>query len=225
MVLNLSVCACAGYTRCPWSHMCISGCTSVYLCASSLQNLAVPQDLHFPLSVPLERSDWPCVRWCGTGRYQEQGQCFFIGLSCSIHFGSLLFFHFSSFCLYVGTVRLGSLDWYCVDHYFPALHYRPLLTIIIIIIIRHRRKRLTLELVLRSAPLKQAEITGDVLEWDSNGVHLENATGPHQLSGSCGHSIRAVSASLLPIQMCHKEQMARNNYVDNNIKIINNQIT
>ena len=24
------------------------------------------------------------IRWCGTGGFQEQGQCFFIGLSCSI---------------------------------------------------------------------------------------------------------------------------------------------
>ena len=26
----------------------------------------------------------PCIRWCGTDRFQEQGQCFFIGLSCCI---------------------------------------------------------------------------------------------------------------------------------------------
>ena len=39
----------AGYTRCP-------GRTSVYLCAASLQNFAVPQDFFSLLSVPLERS-------------------------------------------------------------------------------------------------------------------------------------------------------------------------
>ena len=36
-------------TRCP-------GLTSVYLCATSLQNLAEPQDFCFPLSFSLERS-------------------------------------------------------------------------------------------------------------------------------------------------------------------------
>ena len=35
-------------------------------------------------SVPLERSCLTSIRWCGTGGFQEQGQCFFIGLSCSI---------------------------------------------------------------------------------------------------------------------------------------------
>ena len=52
--------------------------TSVYLCAASLQNLAVPHDFCFPLSVPLERSCWPRIRWCGTGGFQEQGQCFLL---------------------------------------------------------------------------------------------------------------------------------------------------
>ena len=58
-----------GYTWC-------SGRTSVYLYAASLQNLAVLN--------PLERSFWPCIRWCGIGGFQEQGKCYFIGLSCSI---------------------------------------------------------------------------------------------------------------------------------------------
>ena len=33
------------------------------------------------------------VRWCGTGGFQEQGQCFFIGLSCSIP--TIVFYYFS----------------------------------------------------------------------------------------------------------------------------------
>ena len=45
-----AVCASASYTRC-------SGRTSVYLCTSSLRNLAVPQYLDSPLRVPVER---PC---------------------------------------------------------------------------------------------------------------------------------------------------------------------
>ena len=58
------------------------------------------QDLYFPLSVPVERSYWPCIRWCGTGGFQEQYQCLFIGLSCSIPC-RLLFFPISSF-LFIG---------------------------------------------------------------------------------------------------------------------------
>ena len=37
-------------------------------CASSHCYFSVPQDLYAPLSVSLERSWWPCVWWCGTGR-------------------------------------------------------------------------------------------------------------------------------------------------------------
>ena len=39
-----------------------------------------------PLCVPEKQSCWPCIRWCGTARFQDQGQCFFIGLGCSIPF-------------------------------------------------------------------------------------------------------------------------------------------
>ena len=49
MMRYLDVCASTGYTRCP-------GRTSVYLCAVSLQNLAVPHDFFSPLSILLERS-------------------------------------------------------------------------------------------------------------------------------------------------------------------------
>ena len=33
------------------------------------------------------------IQWCGTGRFQEQGQCFFIDLSCSIP--TIVFYCFS----------------------------------------------------------------------------------------------------------------------------------
>ena len=49
MVLYLSVCASAGYTRC-------SGRTSVHLYIASLQHIAVQKDFYCPLGVPLERS-------------------------------------------------------------------------------------------------------------------------------------------------------------------------
>ena len=63
------------------------------------QYLAVPQDLHSPLIVHVERSCWNGIRRCGTGGFQDQSQCFFIGLSFSIYFCLLLFFNFSYFCL------------------------------------------------------------------------------------------------------------------------------
>ena len=78
--------ASAGYTRCP-------GRTSVYFCAASLQNLAVPHDFCSRLSVHPERYCLPRIRWCGIGGFQELGQCFFIGLSCSIL--TIVLYHFS----------------------------------------------------------------------------------------------------------------------------------
>ena len=47
----------------------------------------------FPSRVPLEWSCWPRILWSGTGGFQEQGQCFFIGLRCSIP--TLVFYYFS----------------------------------------------------------------------------------------------------------------------------------
>ena len=111
-----------------------------YVCcmiASSLQNIAVSQDLYSSLSVPMERSRWPSIRWCGTGGFQEQGKFFFWGLSCSMPFCLLLFYLFSSFCAQVGIVGLESLNWYGVNHALPALHCQPLLIIIIILIFSH----------------------------------------------------------------------------------------
>ena len=89
MVLYLdSACQCRlhNYTRCP-------GHTSVYLCAALLQNITVLHYFYSRLSVPLEWSCWPHIRWCGTGGLQEQGQCYFIGLSCSIP--TIVFYYFS----------------------------------------------------------------------------------------------------------------------------------
>ena len=95
-----AVYASAGFTRC-------SGHTSVYYsCASSLQNLTVPHYLYSPLSVTVEQSCWTCIQ-CLTGRFQKQSQWFFIGLSYLIPFCLLLFFPFSTFCLYVGIVGRG----------------------------------------------------------------------------------------------------------------------
>ena len=64
-----------------------------YLYTASLQNIAVQQDFYSTLGVPLERSCWPRIRRCGTGGFQEQGQCFFIGLSSSV--STMILYSFS----------------------------------------------------------------------------------------------------------------------------------
>ena len=51
--------------------------TSVHLCASSLQNLAVLQDFCSPVSISVEGV--PVFNGVGHG-FQELGQCLFIGL-------------------------------------------------------------------------------------------------------------------------------------------------
>ena len=62
------------------------------------------------LSVSLwnDFSDWPRVRWCGTGGFQEQGQCLFIGLAARSLFFSccVLFFHSVGWCCGVGVFGL-----------------------------------------------------------------------------------------------------------------------
>ena len=65
-------------------------------------------------------------RWCGTGRFQEQGQCFFIGQSCSIQLYSSTPFPFLFFL---------SVGWCCGAGVFGLI-----VIIIIIIIIRKGRQ-------------------------------------------------------------------------------------
>ena len=74
-----------------------------------------------PLCISVERSWWPCIRWWGTGRFQEQGQCFSIGQSCSLPYCLLLF----SISLFL------SMGWYCGAGVFG---------LIIIIIIKKGRQ-------------------------------------------------------------------------------------
>ena len=75
------------------------------------------QDFCSLLSVPLELSCWPCIRRCGTGEFQEQGQFFFIVLSCTIP--TIVFYCFPfSFFLYVG--------WYRGDGVFGLIGRRSL---------------------------------------------------------------------------------------------------
>ena len=105
MVHTCTCSASAGYTRC----FCR---TSVYLCASLLQNHAVTQEFYSHFSVTVKRSCRPCIWWCGTGEFQEQGRCFSIGLSCSLPFTSITFFNYS-FQLLTSLQLLFSAGWYC----------------------------------------------------------------------------------------------------------------
>ena len=75
-----TVCASSGYTLWP-------GRTSVYLFAALLQNLTVPEDFCSPLG------------------FQEPGQCYFIGLSCSIP--TIVFHYFSRSLLSVYMLVLS----------------------------------------------------------------------------------------------------------------------
>ena len=101
MVLYLSpVCAGEGYMRC-------CDRTSVDVCACSLQNSAVPQDYYSSISISVERSWWPRIRWCGTGGFQVHGQNLFILIAarfCVSYCLSFLWLHF--------------FGWYCVAGVF-----------------------------------------------------------------------------------------------------------
>ena len=89
-----------------WSHI----GTLTRLLAAEPRSIAGFYSL---VSISVERSWWPLIRWCGTGGFQEQVQCLFIDLadhslfiSCCFPF---LFFH--------------SLGWYCgTDRVFIALY-------------------------------------------------------------------------------------------------------
>ena len=61
--------------------------------------------LLFPCQYLCGRSWLPRIRWCGTGRLQEQAIAFFIGLAARSLFVSLLLFSLSLLSFYMG--------WYC----------------------------------------------------------------------------------------------------------------
>ena len=122
---SCAVCAGEGYT-------CRCDCTSVHLCAPSLQNLAVPQNFYYLVSISVERSWWPHIRWCGTGWFQEQGKCIFIGLDARFRFVFCCFpfLIFHSLGRYCGAGVFGLIGCYSL----PALHHKPFLIITIIIL-------------------------------------------------------------------------------------------
>ena len=128
MVLYLDRMSQCGLHAVPWSHIGIL----MSLLAAEPRSTA---GLFFPISVPLERSCRLRIRWCGTGGFQEQCQCFFIGLSCSIHI--IVFWYFSPFL--VSVYMLVLWGWGLrTDRVYITLSLpccRPLSIIIIIIII------------------------------------------------------------------------------------------
>ena len=86
-----------------------------YLYTYTVQNLAVPHNLYSPLTLPVERS---CIRWCGTGEFQEQGQCFSIGLC-------MLLYPFLSSTI-VPFLFILSIGWYCAAGVFGLIGCRSL---------------------------------------------------------------------------------------------------
>ena len=66
--------------------------------------------LLFPFRCPSGTILLAPFRWCGTGGFQEQGQCFFIGLSCSIP--TIVFYSLSLSLISVyGLVLCGWGPW------------------------------------------------------------------------------------------------------------------
>ena len=57
-----------------------SGRTSVYLCAASMQNLAVSHDFYFPLNVPLERSCCPRIQCVGLAGFKSKANACLLAL-------------------------------------------------------------------------------------------------------------------------------------------------
>ena len=98
------VCAGANYTN-------TLGRTLVYLSAPRCRTYQYCQKF-IPLCVFVVWSCWPCIWWCGTDEFYEQGQFFFIGFSCS------LFFYFLRLSIYHIFLSTG---WYCDDWVFAQI--------------------------------------------------------------------------------------------------------
>ena len=87
-----------------WSYI------SIYLCASSLQNLAVPKDFYFPLIGSL-RNDLadPVFDSVGLAGFKSWASAFLLAL-LPAHLLCSTVFPFSSFLIKVDIVGLGSSD-------------------------------------------------------------------------------------------------------------------
>ena len=91
------MCQCRSHAM-PWSHI------SILMRRLVAKPRSIAGFLSH-LSVPLERSCWPCIRWCGTAGFKSmQDQCFFIDLSSSIP--TMVFYHFPFYLLSVHRLVL-----------------------------------------------------------------------------------------------------------------------
>ena len=87
----------------------------------------------FSLRVSVERSCCRCIRKCGTGDFQEVTMFFLWPKLLDPFLSTTVFLFLFFLSIGNGIVRLGSLDWWGVDHSLLALHCRPLSMIMIII--------------------------------------------------------------------------------------------
>ena len=83
-----------------WSHI----GTLMSLLAAEPRTIAL-------LFISVERSWWPCIRWCGTSGFEDQGQCLFIGLTAlSLSVSDCFPFHF-----------FHSIYWFCWSWVFGLI--------------------------------------------------------------------------------------------------------
>ena len=86
----------------------------------SLLNLTVSQYFYFLLSNCMERSCWPSIRWCCTGRFSIRCCCShrannIYWSSCSLHF-----------CFPPLSIFLSFMGWYCEAGAFRLIRCRSL---------------------------------------------------------------------------------------------------
>ena len=99
MVLYLDRMRKWGLHAVPWSHIRIL----ILRLAAEPRSIA---GLLFSTQCPSGTICWPRIRWWGTGWFQEQGQCFFIGQGSSIP--TIVFYSFSLSPLSVYRLALWS---------------------------------------------------------------------------------------------------------------------
>ena len=90
-------------------------CNPLRPLCGALPVIAHRQDFYSLVSISVERSRWPRIRWCVTGWFQEQGQYLFIALAARSLFISCCFpfLFFQSICWYCGAglfVLIGRLS-------------------------------------------------------------------------------------------------------------------
>ena len=101
---------CIAFALCPQADY--SWCfdyLSALVWVPSPHNWSVKRYFCASLSFSVERFRRPCVWWCRISGLQEEGQCYFVGLICSLFLSSTVFSLSSFFGLVV--LGLGSSDW------------------------------------------------------------------------------------------------------------------